>query len=69
MMRSATGHRSEARGEHEASMAGTAGEFVYAKFGHSAASLSNPVSPAEDKRDNVLVFKHTLSYGATPASP
>ena len=28
--------------------------FVYATFGHSAASLGNPVAPAEDERDNVL---------------
>ena len=28
--------------------------FVYASFGHSAASLDNPVAPAEDERDNVL---------------
>jgi hypothetical protein len=27
--------------------------FVYASFGHSAAELDNPVSPAEDERDNV----------------
>ena len=27
--------------------------FVYATFGHSAASLDNPVSPAEDERDNI----------------
>jgi hypothetical protein len=27
--------------------------FVYATFGHSAASLDNPVNPAEDERDNV----------------
>ena len=27
--------------------------FVYATFGHSAAELDNPVSPAEDERDNV----------------
>ena len=27
--------------------------FVYATFGHSAASLDNPVPPAEDERDNV----------------
>ena len=27
--------------------------FVYATFGHSAASLGNPVAPAEDERDNV----------------
>ncbi len=27
--------------------------FVYATFGHTAASLDNPVSPAEDERDNI----------------
>ena len=27
--------------------------FVYATFGHSAASLDAPVSPADDERDNV----------------
>ena len=27
--------------------------FVYATFGHSAASLNNPVSPVEDERDNI----------------
>jgi hypothetical protein len=27
--------------------------FVYATFGHSAASLDNPVPPVEDERDNV----------------
>jgi hypothetical protein len=27
--------------------------FVYATFGHSAASLDNPVAPAEDEQDNV----------------
>ena len=27
--------------------------FVYATFGHSAASLDSPVTPAEDERDNV----------------
>src|SRR2546426_12610831 len=27
--------------------------FVYATFGHSAASLDNPGPPAEDERDNV----------------
>ena len=27
--------------------------FVYATFGHSAAALDNPVSPAEDERDNI----------------
>lgn len=28
--------------------------FVYATFGHSAKSLSNPVSPADDERDTVV---------------
>ncbi len=28
--------------------------FVYATFGHSAASLDNPAPPAEDERDNLL---------------
>jgi hypothetical protein len=28
--------------------------FVYASFGHSAASLDGPVAPADDERDNVL---------------
>ena len=27
--------------------------FVYATFGHSAASLDNPVSPADDERDTI----------------
>jgi len=27
--------------------------FVYATFGHSAASLDNPVNPLDDERDNV----------------
>ena len=27
--------------------------FIYASFGHSAASLDNPVPPAEDERDNI----------------
>jgi len=27
--------------------------FVYATFGHSAASLDSPVAPAEDEQDNV----------------
>src|SRR5690242_11230183 len=27
--------------------------FVYATFGHTAAELDNPVSPAEDERDNI----------------
>jgi hypothetical protein len=28
--------------------------FVYATFGHTAASLDSPVAPADDERDNVL---------------
>lgn len=28
--------------------------FVYATFGHSAASLDSPIAPAEDERDNIL---------------
>jgi hypothetical protein len=28
--------------------------FVFATFGHTAASLDNPVSPAEDERDNIM---------------
>ena len=28
--------------------------FVYATFGHSAASLDSAVAPAEDERDNLL---------------
>jgi len=28
--------------------------FVYATFGHSAESLSNPVAPHEDERDNIV---------------
>jgi hypothetical protein len=28
--------------------------FVYATFGHSAAGLDSPVSPADDERDNIL---------------
>ena len=27
--------------------------FVYASFGHSAAALDSPVSPADDERDNI----------------
>jgi hypothetical protein len=33
--------------------------FVYATFGHTAASLNSPVAPADDERDNVLnVTRH-----------
>lgn len=28
--------------------------FVYATFGHSSASLSNPINPAEDERDTLI---------------
>ena len=38
--------------------------FVYASFGHSAASLDNPVAPADDERDNVLnVLPHADFMG------
>jgi hypothetical protein len=28
--------------------------FIYATFGHSAAALDSPVSPADDERDNII---------------
>jgi hypothetical protein len=38
--------------------------FVYATFGHSAASLDNPVAPVEDERDNILnVLPHAEFMG------
>lgn len=38
--------------------------LVYATFGHSAAELSNPVSPADDERDNLLnVLPHAQFLG------
>ena len=38
--------------------------IVYATFGHSAAALSNPVSPAEDERDNLInVLPHAQFLG------
>jgi hypothetical protein len=38
--------------------------FVYATFGHSAASLDNPLAPAEDERDNVAnVTPHAQFVG------
>jgi hypothetical protein len=38
--------------------------FVYASFGHSAASLDHPVSPADDERDNVAnVTPHAQFVG------
>jgi hypothetical protein len=36
--------------------------FVYASFGHSAASLDSPVSPAEDERDNVVNVAPHVEY-------
>jgi hypothetical protein len=36
--------------------------FVYASFGHSPASLDNPVSPADDERDNVLNVAPHVEY-------
>jgi len=38
--------------------------IVYATFGHTGAELSNPVSPAEDERDNLLnVLPHAEFLG------
>jgi hypothetical protein len=38
--------------------------FVYASFGHSAASLDSPVAPADDERDNILnVTRHAQYLG------
>jgi hypothetical protein len=36
--------------------------FVYATFGHSAASLDNPVAPPDDERDNVLNVAPHVDY-------
>jgi hypothetical protein len=39
--------------------------FVYATFGHTAADFDNPVSPADDERDNVLnVVPHAEFTGS-----
>ncbi len=39
--------------------------FVYATFGHSAASLGSPVNPAEDERDTLLtVVPHAEFAGS-----
>jgi hypothetical protein len=39
--------------------------FVYATFGHSSASLDNPVAPAEDERDNISnVTPHAQFLGS-----
>jgi hypothetical protein len=38
--------------------------FIYASFGHSAASFDNPVDPAGDDRDNVMnVAPHVDQWG------
>jgi len=38
--------------------------IIYATFGHTAAELSNPVSPADDERDNLLnVLPHAQFLG------
>lgn len=38
--------------------------IVYATFGHTAAELSNPVSPAEDERDSLInVLPHSQFLG------
>ena len=38
--------------------------ILYATFGHTAAELSNPVSPAEDERDNLInVLPHAQFLG------
>jgi len=38
--------------------------IIYATFGHTAAELSNPVSPAEDERDNLInVVPHAQFVG------
>jgi hypothetical protein len=38
--------------------------IIYATFGHTAVELSNPVSPAEDERDNLInVLPHAQFLG------
>ena len=38
--------------------------IIYATFGHTAAEVSNPVSPAEDERDNLInVLPHAQFLG------
>lgn len=38
--------------------------IIYATFGHTAAELSNPVSPAEDERDtNINILPHVQFMG------
>ena len=39
--------------------------IIYATFGHTAAELSNPISPADDERDNVVnVLPHAQFMGS-----
>jgi hypothetical protein len=38
--------------------------MIYATFGHTAAELSNPVSPAEDERDTIInILQHVQFEG------
>ena len=38
--------------------------IIYATFGHTAASLNNPVAPADDERDNIVnVLPHAQFLG------
>lgn len=38
--------------------------IIYATFGHAASSLSNPISPADDERDNLVnVLPHAQFLG------
>ena len=38
--------------------------IIYATFGHTAAELSNPVSPAEDERDSIInILPHVQFLG------
>jgi hypothetical protein len=38
--------------------------IIYATFGHTAAELSNPISPADDERDNLInVLPHAQFLG------
>jgi len=40
--------------------------IVYATFGHTAADLSNPVSPAEDERDSIVnLLPHVQFMGSS----
>ncbi len=39
--------------------------IIYATFGHAAASLSNPILPADDERDNLVTSCRTRGSSAT----